>query len=370
MFEDLDDPQATMLTPPIDAVARRVVRKRRQRRFATSGVAALVLLVGVVTTAAVAGDDRKPGNTIEASESSDATSTTTRSTSSTVDPSTTIAPAPATETTPSTAPPRPRTTTTTLPADDPALLRDWSHVSFDAPGRFDITTGQSIDFEFTMHNEGAWTVAVDNGCPWFTHGGAKVVCPTGIGDRLKPGQSAHGVATFYARAYGDGGSWNPADPYDPIAPSTYYVHGMLRDQYVFDNVTGSNSRKVIGVAVFADAPKLTTAAEPAELTLAPEASTTVAVTMRNDTDAAVWDWGCHEFNNPVPRIGDDPGAVDLGPAGDSPAYLCADRGWRAPGWAQTYTVPVSAAGLAPGEYRLTWARTPEIPLLDLSVVAP
>ena len=142
----------------------------------------------------------------------------------------------------------------------PHSCRDWSHVSFDAPGRFDITTGQSIDFEFTMHNEGAWTVAVDNGCPWFTHGGAKVVCPTGIGDRLKPGQSAHGVATFYARAYGDGGSWNPADPYDPIAPSTYYVHGMLRDQYVFDNVTGSNSRKVIGVAVFADTPKLTTAA--------------------------------------------------------------------------------------------------------------
>ena len=197
MFEDLDDPQATMLTPPIDAVAR---------GWCASGANGasrppawpLVLLVGVVTTAAVAGDDRKPGNTIEASESSDATSTTMRSTSSTVDPSTTIAPAPATETTPTTAPPRPRTTTTTLPADDPALLRDWSHVSFDAPGRFDITTGQSIDFEFTMHNEGAWTVAVDNGCPWFTHGGAKVVCPTGIGDRLKPGQSADGVATFYA----------------------------------------------------------------------------------------------------------------------------------------------------------------------------
>ena len=37
------------------------------------------------------------------------------------------------------------------------------------------------------------------------------------------------------------------------------------------------------------------------MTLAPEASTTVAVTMRNDTGAAVWDWGCHEFNNPVPR---------------------------------------------------------------------
>ena len=87
----------------------------------------------------------------------------------------------------------------------------------DAPGRFDITTGQSIDFEFTMHNEGAWTVAVDNWMPLvLPMGGAKVVCPTGIGDRLKPGQSAHGVATFYARAYGDGGSWNPANTATPI----------------------------------------------------------------------------------------------------------------------------------------------------------
>ena len=143
---------------------------------------------------------------------------------------------------------------------------------------------------------------------------------------------------------------------------------MLRDQYLFDNVTGSNSRKVIGVAVFDDAPKLTIDAQPDQVTLAPEASTTVNVTMRNDTGASVWDCGCHEFNGPVPRTGDDPGAVDLGPAGDLPAYLCADRGWREPGWAQTYTVPVRAAGLAPGEYRLTWARTPEIPLLDLSVV--
>ena len=77
-----------------------------------------------------------------------------------------------------------------------------------------------------------------------------------------------------------------------------------------------------------------------------------------------------EFNPAVPRVGTDPDAIDLGPSGDSPAFLCADRGWREPGWSATYTVPVSAAGLAPGEYRLTWARTPEIPLLDLSVVAP
>ena len=364
MFEDLDDPEATGLTPPLDAVTQRVARKRRQRRLAISGAAALLLVVGGVTTSAFAGNDKGSGNTVEASEPADETSTTVRMSSSTA-PTTTTVPAPVVNTTPTTVKPR---ATTTVPADDPALLRDWSHVSFDGPGRLDITTGQAVDFEFTMRNDGPWTVAIDAGCPWFTHGGAKIVCPTGIGDRLRPGQSAHGVATFYARAYGDGANWSPGNAYDPISPSTYYVHGMLRDQYVFDNETGSNSRKVIGVAVFAEAPKLTTTVQPPQLTLAPEASTTVAVSMRNDTGGRVWDWGCHEFNPAVPRVGTDPDAIDLGPSGDSPAFLCADRGWREPGWSATYTVPVSAAGLAPGEYRLTWARTPEIPLLDLSVV--
>ena len=53
MFEDLDDPEATGLTPPLDAVTQRVVRKRRQRRLAISGAAALLLVVGGVTTTRV-----------------------------------------------------------------------------------------------------------------------------------------------------------------------------------------------------------------------------------------------------------------------------------------------------------------------------
>jgi hypothetical protein len=240
-------------------------------------------------------------------------------------------------------------------------LRDWSNVRIDAPRTLQLTTGQQATFAFTMHNDGPWTVAVDNGCPWFTHAGASIACSTPISDKLGPGESASSVAIFYAREYATP-STEPrrdTDPWDPIYPSTYYIHGMLRDQFVFDDQSGANSRAVIGVGVFADDLKLTITADRPAVTLGIGESTTVTVTMRNDRPERVWDWGCHQLDGAGPT-GAPPNGV--------PAVLCPDRGWREPGWSATFTATVSAVGRGPGQYVLSWGVVPEFPLVTLTVV--
>ena len=368
MFEDLDDPQQALITAPIDAVTRRVARNERKRRFVVSGAITAVLVAGVVTTSALAGTES--GDSIATTEPAEQTDTTVRrpaSTSSTV--GVTVPPAAAAPTT--TAPRASSTTSSTVPREDPARLRDWSNVRFKASRGFELATGDVVTFAFTMYNEGSWVVAIDGGCPWFTHGGARVACSPATPDRLAPGRSVSGSATFYARAYATppGATWDVADAWDPISPSTYYVHGLLRDQFVFDAVTGGNSRRVVALSVFPQVPRLTLAADPTQLTLSRDGGAPVAVTMRNDQPDRVWDWGCHELTAPVYRdIDDPPPGVPVVRAGESPSHLCADRGWREPGWSTSYTVNVTAAGLAPGEYRLNWGRTPEVGILDLTVL--
>jgi hypothetical protein len=370
MFEELDDPQAEAITPPREPVLARVTRIRRRRvAFAGAGVA-IVMVAALSTTAVLARDGDEPGDSIAATESGDASSTTRprRATTGTTEPvtdgitgSTTVAPvAPGTTV-------RPPATGTTVP-DDPTKRRDWSHVRFQAPRAFSIETGDTLSFDYTMVNDGSWTVAIDNGCPWFTHNGARVTCAPAAPALLAPGASTRGTVTFYAREYALPPYAVPGagDPWNPVVPTTIYVHGLLRDQYVL-GPNGSNARATVGLAVFAKPPRLTVIADPAPVTVPVDGVATATVTMRNDTGERVWDWGCHRLVAPLGVL-DPPPEVPTEPTGGgSTGYVCVDRGWREPGWAATYTTTLDVSGLGPGTYQVAWGSSPEVPLYTLTV---
>jgi hypothetical protein len=183
MFENLDDPNAPN-PAPVDAVVARGKQLRLHRRLLIAATA-LFVVAGTITTAAAlqGGSGHKRVEVSTEPSSTTEPETTVPETSSTIGtdcrygngggctPGTTI------DTTPSSTvgsvtpltPPAPAPTTTTQPPHDPNDL-SMVTVSYQAETgtpdstNFAIPTGESKVLNFTVTNNGSWTVNLPNWC--------------------------------------------------------------------------------------------------------------------------------------------------------------------------------------------------------------